>query len=358
MADTDKRAAAIAVLGGPETARVILTRTRDGVNRYVTEQERAICDLALHALDSDGAAMLRELRERIVQGGPAPDLPERQEWLSMSALEQLAGRGDVERALLSRLRSIVAEIDRLLAAKPAPEPATNGIEYLSPTETRKMPAPFPPEQETPAPQPAAEPAAADEARIADWEREARSYEHDKAGLIYRVWSRDIHAAVDLMREFATRAEKAEAEVERLRGRDAEPFDWDAAPTVQEWIDENLPEKEPRAGIALVELHPDEVVADRGEARRAAGWLKDIMAEAADLRARLAAAEQQLAAASKFPKGFVPGRVTREDDDALRDCLMTPLPDLVHGADSMRWLRIHSLGIKELCRRALAQEGTR
>lgn len=47
-----------------------------------------------------------------------------------------------------------------------------------------------------------------------------------------------------IRHLRAKLAESEAEVERLRGRDAEPFDWDAAPNVQEWIDENLPEREP------------------------------------------------------------------------------------------------------------------
>lgn len=76
---------------------------------------------------------------------------------------------------------------------------------------------------------------------------------------------------------------ARAELAALRGRDAEPFDWDGVPTVEEWIAENLREREPRAGSAMVELHPDEVVADRGESRRVAGWLKDLLAELAAVK---------------------------------------------------------------------------
>lgn len=116
----------------------------------------------------------------------------------------------------------------------------------------------------------------DEARIAEWYHQAAN----QRGAY-------IDDGRTLMRSLLARAVKAEAELERLRGRDAEPFDWDAEPNVQEWIEENLPEREPRAGSMMVELHADEVVAYRGEARLVAGWLKDIMAENADLRAKLA-----------------------------------------------------------------------
>ena len=103
---------------------------------------------------------------------------------------------------------------------------------------------------------------------------------------------------DTVADLREKLADAQADVERLRGRDAEPFDWDAAPSVQEWIDENLPEREPRAGSKMVELHPDEVIADRGESRRVAGWLKDLMAENARLRAERDAAQENLAWAMK------------------------------------------------------------
>lgn len=76
------------------------------------------------------------------------------------------------------------------------------------------------------------------------------------------------------------------EIEAIRGRDAKPFDWDVAPTVEEWIADNLRVREPRAGSAMVELHPEEVVADRGESRRVAGWLKDLLAERGAMRRRI------------------------------------------------------------------------
>lgn len=84
----------------------------------------------------------------------------------------------------------------------------------------------------------------------------------------------LHAERDALR----------TELAAIRGRDAKPFDWDGVPTVEEWIAENLREREPRAGSQWTELHPDEVIADRGESRRVAGWLKDIMAERDALRA--------------------------------------------------------------------------
>ena len=91
---------------------------------------------------------------------------------------------------------------------------------------------------------------------------------------------------DAVAELVEQRDAARAELAALRGRDAEPFDWDGVPTVEEWIAENLREREPRAGSAMVELHPDEVVADRGESRRVAGWLKDLLAELAAVKRQL------------------------------------------------------------------------
>ena len=165
--------------------------------------------------------------------------------------------------------------------------------------------------------------AADEKRIAEWERKAKvncvHFANERVRYPgYHLRCSQVDAAGALMREFSARAAKAEAEIERLRGRDAEPFDWDAAPSVQEWIDENLPEREPRAGSKMVELHPDEVIADRGESRRVAGWLKDLMAENADLRAKLADAKAELAAVD----AAIADRGVPE-----RDCSL-PLPERV------------------------------
>lgn len=89
---------------------------------------------------------------------------------------------------------------------------------------------------------------------------------------------------DAVRALRAERDRLQAEIEVLRGRDAKPFDWSGIPTIEEWIEENLPEREPRAGSMMVELHADEVVADRGEARRVAGWLRDLLAENEKLRA--------------------------------------------------------------------------
>ncbi len=199
-----------------------------------------------------------------------------------------------------------------------------------------------------------------------------------------------------IRHLRAKLAESEAEVERLRGRDAEPFDWDAAPNVQEWIDENLPEREPRAGSKMVELHADEVVADRGEARRVAGWLKDIMAENAslraeadrmalavmcgdgglevwnrtmtenaDLRAKLAAAEKERDAAiaaqnalrsspPAAPAGEAPAQGA--GDDVLREVLVMPFRELISLDQEQRAIRVLTMGLKELCRRELARVG--
>lgn len=146
-----------------------------------------------------------------------------------------------------------------------------------------------------------DPIADREAKIAAWRKKARRCPCEGD---YLLTDEEIDEAVALMRsapqdgdaklrELRAEIDRLRAENERLRGRDAEPFDWDAKQTVVEWVEENLPEREPRAGSKMVELHADEVVADRGEARRVAGWLKDIMAENARLQADLAAARAAL-----------------------------------------------------------------
>lgn len=107
------------------------------------------------------------------------------------------------------------------------------------------------------------------------------------------------AEVVAERDAATkRADGLAAELAKLRGRDAEPFDFDALPTVEEWVAEHLPEKEPRAGSQMAEVRADEVVAHRGELRRVAGWLKDITAECVKARTDLAAAQAKLAEVEK------------------------------------------------------------
>lgn len=93
----------------------------------------------------------------------------------------------------------------------------------------------------------------------------------------------VQAVCDELLACREERDAARAELAALRGRDAKPFDWDGVPTVEGWIAENLRKREPRAGSRMVELHPDEVVADRGESRRVAGWLKDLLAELAAVK---------------------------------------------------------------------------
>ena len=322
MTTIDKRAA-IAALGGPEKAREQI-RSWLGRDVYLKEHELAL-RIALAALEGDdGRALLRQLRDDIARR----DATNRRNF--EAGISPCKDAAILEGCSIANA-DIIERIDDLLAAEPAQsaEPAGDGCCPRCGRSNRW--------HDTDCDD---APADADEARIARWEHLTFSSEERKVqegvSLMRSLLARAVKAegvlrAIDEViadrgvperdctlplpqrvdnlivelknwrhsyGEAALLAEKAEteirhlraklaeseAEVERLRGRDAEPFDWDAAPNVQEWIDENLPEREPRAGSKMVELHADEVVADRGEARRVAGWLKDIMAENASLRA--------------------------------------------------------------------------
>ena len=306
MTTIDKQAAIVA-LGGPEKAREQI-RSWLGRDVYLKEHELAL-RIALAALEGDdGRALLRQLRDDIARR----DATNRRNF--KAGISPCKDAAILEGCSIANA-DIIERIDDLLAAEPAQSAEPAGDDEARIAEIMRKHAKGWRENDRllidDALLLAADTIRSISARAVKAEAEVErqkcgsKIDYMRDGVIHMAVTRHLewddempekldddlrrldserNAMLDEIDDLRAKLAESEAEVERLRGRDAEPFDWDAAPNVQEWIDENLPEREPRAGSKMVELHADEVVADRGEARRVAGWLKDIMAENASLRA--------------------------------------------------------------------------